>query len=157
MPSQDPFEVRTQYENEEAHLTLTGKLDQSTFAIFQSEMEDVLTKKPKRLVLMLENLDSMANVGIRVLLFARQRMDIWIEPTSTRSRQTPKSARRSCGPIPTRRTSTSSRATTHSVTPTPRRTRARWRNAPAGLLAPAKLSIIQSRFSARQSLQRRRS
>jgi anti-anti-sigma regulatory factor len=39
-------------------------------------MEEVLTKKPKRLVLMLENLESMANVGIRVLLFARQRMDI---------------------------------------------------------------------------------
>ncbi len=76
LPSQDPFEVRTAYENEEAHLTLTGKLDTSTFAIFQAEMEEVLTKKPKRLVLMLENLESMANVGIRVLLFARQRMDI---------------------------------------------------------------------------------
>ena len=31
LPSQDPFEVRTAYENEEAHLTLTGKLDMSTF------------------------------------------------------------------------------------------------------------------------------
>jgi len=76
VPSQDPFEVRTKVTNDEAHMTLTGKLDMSTFAIFQAEIEDVLAKKPKRLVLNLESLESIANVGIRVLLFARQRMEI---------------------------------------------------------------------------------
>ncbi len=76
VPTIDPFEVRSRFENDDAHLTLTGKLDTSTFGIFQAEVETVLAKKPKRLVLHLEDLDSIANVGIRVLLFARQRMDI---------------------------------------------------------------------------------
>ena len=57
-------------------MTLTGKLDTSTYGIFQTEVESVLAKKPARLVLMLKDLDSIANVGIRVLLFARQRMEI---------------------------------------------------------------------------------
>ena len=57
-------------------MTLTGKLDASTFGVFQTEVESVLAKKPARLVLNLQGLESIANVGIRVLLFARQRMDI---------------------------------------------------------------------------------
>jgi anti-anti-sigma regulatory factor len=57
-------------------MTLTGKLDSSTFGIFQAEVESVLAKKPARLDLYLKDLESLANVGIRVLLFARQRMDI---------------------------------------------------------------------------------
>jgi anti-anti-sigma regulatory factor len=48
----------------------------STFDRFQTEVEGVLAKKPSRLVLNLTDLDSIANVGIRVLLFARQRMDL---------------------------------------------------------------------------------
>ena len=76
MPTTDPFEATTTFDGDVAEMTLVGKLDQSTYGIFQAEVEDVLAKKPARLVLMLENLDSIANVGIRVLLFARQRMDI---------------------------------------------------------------------------------
>ena len=76
VPTVDPFEVRTEFKGDVAEMTLTGKLDTSTFAIFQTEVETVLAKKPKRLVLMLGDLDSIANVGIRVLLFARQRMDV---------------------------------------------------------------------------------
>ena len=57
-------------------MTLNGKLDTSTFGIFQAEVESVLARKPGQLVLNLQGLDSIANVGIRVLLFARQRMDI---------------------------------------------------------------------------------
>jgi anti-anti-sigma factor len=76
VPTTDPFEATTTFDGNVAEMTLVGKLDQSTYGIFQSEVEDVLAKKPARLVLMLENLESIANVGIRVLLFARQRMDI---------------------------------------------------------------------------------
>ena len=76
MPTIDPFEVTTKIVGDVAEMTLTGKLDTSTFGIFQTEVENVLAKKPARLVLYLKDLDSIANVGIRVLLFARQRMDI---------------------------------------------------------------------------------
>jgi anti-anti-sigma factor len=75
-PMVDPFEVRTEFVGEVAEMTLSGKLDMSTFGVFQNEVEAVLAKKPSRLVLNLQELDSIANVGIRVLLFARQRMDI---------------------------------------------------------------------------------
>ena len=76
VPTIDPFAVRTKFDGDVAEMTLIGKLDTSTFGVFQAEVEAVLAKKPKRLVLMLEDLESIANVGIRVLLFARQRMDI---------------------------------------------------------------------------------
>ena len=76
VPTIDPFEVHTKFDGDVAEMTLTGKLDMSTFAVFQGEVESVLAKKPSRLVLNLQDLDSIANVGIRVLLFARQRMEI---------------------------------------------------------------------------------
>jgi anti-anti-sigma factor len=76
VPTVDPFEVRTEFDGDVAEMTLTGKLDMSTFVVFQGEVESVLAKKPSRLVLNLQDLDSIANVGIRVLLFARQRMEI---------------------------------------------------------------------------------
>ena len=76
VPTIDPFEVKTMFDGDVAEMTLSGKLDTSTFGVFQAEVEDVLAKKPARLVLNLQDLDSIANVGIRVLLFARQRMDI---------------------------------------------------------------------------------
>lgn len=76
VPTIDPFEVRTKFEGDVAEMTLTGKLDTSTFGIFQAEVESVLARKPSRLVLNLGGLESIANVGIRVLLFARQRMEI---------------------------------------------------------------------------------
>jgi anti-anti-sigma factor len=76
VPTQDPFDVSTRFEGDVAFLTLTGKLDTSTFGIFQAEVENVLSRKPGQLVLNLEGLESIANVGIRVLLFARQRMDV---------------------------------------------------------------------------------
>ena len=75
-PTVDPFEVSTKFDGDVAEMTLIGKLDTSTFGIFQAEVESVLAKKPARLVLNLQDLESIANVGIRVLLFARQRMDI---------------------------------------------------------------------------------
>ncbi len=74
-PSKDPFEARTEIVGGVAEITLTGKLDTSTFGAFQTAVEDAIAKRPKRLVLYLAGLESMANVGIRVLLFARQKMD----------------------------------------------------------------------------------
>jgi anti-anti-sigma factor len=74
-PSKDPFEARTRIVDGVAEITLTGKLDASTVGDFQSAIEDAIAKRPQRLVLYLEGLESMSNAGIRVLLFARQKMD----------------------------------------------------------------------------------
>jgi anti-anti-sigma factor len=75
-PTIDPFEVTTTMDGDLAEMTLSGKLDTSTYARFQSEVEAVIAKKPTRIVLYLKDLESIANVGIRVLLFARQRMEV---------------------------------------------------------------------------------
>jgi anti-anti-sigma factor len=73
-PSRDPFDASTEWVNGEAHITLNGTLDASTFGEFQTEIENALQKKPAKIVLFLSGLESMASVGIRVLLFARQKM-----------------------------------------------------------------------------------
>ena len=54
VPTIDPFEVTTQMDGDVAEMTLSGKLDTSTYARFQAEVEKVLAKKPGRLVLYVE-------------------------------------------------------------------------------------------------------
>ena len=75
-PSRDPFEADVKWVDDIAEITLTGKLDASTFTIFQAEIEKVIARKPRRMVLLVEGLESMAAVGIRVLMFARQKMEV---------------------------------------------------------------------------------
>jgi anti-anti-sigma factor len=75
-PIKDPFETETRFEGTIAIMTLSGKLDANTWSEFQTELEGTLAKHPTRLVLELEHLESMATVGLRVLLFARGKMDI---------------------------------------------------------------------------------
>jgi anti-anti-sigma factor len=72
--TRDPFEASTKMVDGVAEITLAGKLDTSTFGEFQREVEGALAQKPRRIVLLLKDLESMANVGIRVLLFAREKM-----------------------------------------------------------------------------------
>ncbi len=65
-----------------AHVTLTGELDASSAPKFRTTIEEISGKKPKRLVLHLENLAFMASAGLRVLVFTKQKMgsavDIYI-------------------------------------------------------------------------------
>ena len=75
-PTRDPFDASHSFSDDVAEVVLRGKLDQSTFGEFQKEIDTVLKLKPHKIVLRLEDLESMANVGIRVLLFARQKMDV---------------------------------------------------------------------------------
>ncbi|HEY9850439.1 MAG TPA: anti-sigma factor antagonist [Leptolyngbyaceae cyanobacterium] len=65
-----------------ATITLAGDLDASTANIFKQEVEAAATSNPKRLVLMMQDLNYMASAGLRVLIFAKQKMgtdvDIYI-------------------------------------------------------------------------------
>jgi anti-anti-sigma factor len=76
VPTRDPFDASLKMVDGVAEITLTGKLDVSTYTLFQEQVESAMAQRPKRLVLFLEDLESMANVGIRVLLFARQKMGV---------------------------------------------------------------------------------
>lgn len=62
-----------------AKITLTGELDASSANIFKAEIEKAAIGKPKHLVLMLQELDYMASAGLRVLIFAKQKMGVDVD------------------------------------------------------------------------------
>jgi anti-anti-sigma factor len=57
-----------------AKITLAGDLDASTAQVFKEAVEKAAAANPQRLILMMEKLDYMASAGLRVLLFAKQKM-----------------------------------------------------------------------------------
>ena len=60
-------------------ITLSGELDASTAVTFKAEVEKAAAERPKRLVLMMEELEYMASAGVRVLVFAKQKMGAGVE------------------------------------------------------------------------------
>jgi anti-anti-sigma factor len=57
-----------------AEISLVGALDASTAPLFQVELEKAAALKPRRLILDVMALEFMASAGIRMLLFAKQKM-----------------------------------------------------------------------------------
>lgn len=57
-----------------AWITLAGELDASTAPQFQKELNDAAAKKPTKLVLDVRDLEFMASAGVRMLVFAKQKM-----------------------------------------------------------------------------------
>lgn len=68
------FSANTEVKNGIAKITLTGELDASSAPEFKAQIEKAATEKPRRLVLMLEGLEYMASAGLRVLIFAKQKL-----------------------------------------------------------------------------------
>jgi len=60
-------------------ITLVGELDASTSPLFQAELEKAALQHPKRLVLFCSGLTFMASAGVRMLIFARQRIGGGVE------------------------------------------------------------------------------
>lgn len=57
-----------------AKITLSGELDASTAPDFKTQVEAAAATNPKRLVLLMQELEFMASAGLRVLIFAKQKM-----------------------------------------------------------------------------------
>ena len=68
------FTVTTEVANGIARITLDGELDASSAPDFKAAIEKVAADKPRRLVLMLSGLEYMASAGLRVLIFAKQKL-----------------------------------------------------------------------------------
>ncbi len=57
-----------------ARITLSGKLDANTASQFQQLIEQAIANKAKRLALLLGGLTFMASAGLRMLVFAKQKL-----------------------------------------------------------------------------------
>ena len=57
-----------------AKIILSGELKASTAPIFKTEVEKAAATNPQRLVLVMKDLSYMASAGLRVLIFAKQKM-----------------------------------------------------------------------------------
>jgi anti-anti-sigma factor len=58
-----------------AKITMSGELDASVAPAFQQEVEKAAAQKVNRLVLLMSELEYIASAGLRILMFARQKMD----------------------------------------------------------------------------------
>lgn len=62
-----------------AKITLSGELDGATASDFKTKVEEAAATSPKRLVLMMQDLEFMASAGLRVLIFAKQKMGTGVD------------------------------------------------------------------------------
>lgn len=66
--------ITIEQDSGEAIIKLSGELDAATAPQFRDAIEKVAEKKPQRLVFLMSELEFMASAGLRVLIFARQKM-----------------------------------------------------------------------------------
>jgi anti-anti-sigma factor len=57
-----------------AKIALVGELDSSVAPDFKAEVENAAEQGAKRLVLLMKDLEYMSSAGLRVLIFAKQKM-----------------------------------------------------------------------------------
>ena len=67
------LDMTSSVEGTTARLTLTGQLDGASAPAVRTKIEELLTHKLDKLVLLLEGLSFMASAGLRIIIFAKQR------------------------------------------------------------------------------------
>jgi anti-anti-sigma factor len=73
------LEITTVLADSVAEITLSGELDATSAPRFQQELEAAAAGRPTRLVLHVEGLCYMASAGIRMLIFAKQRLGLALD------------------------------------------------------------------------------
>jgi len=68
------FNATLETQDDIAKITLSGDLDRKVASEFQAKVEEAAKQDVKALVLLLSELDYMASAGLRVLIFAKQKM-----------------------------------------------------------------------------------
>ena len=68
------FSISVEGGQGEATIKLVGELDAAAAPQFKEAIEKLAEAKPQRLILLMDQLEFMASAGLRVLIFARQKM-----------------------------------------------------------------------------------
>jgi anti-anti-sigma factor len=68
------LEVSLEAKENEVRIVLAGELDAASAPAFQQKVEEAAGHAPQRLVIVADELEFMASAGLRVLIFARQKM-----------------------------------------------------------------------------------
>lgn len=68
------FSVKSEIFEDVAKITIEGALDSSTAPQLHSEVQIIIQQNPKELVMDVEKLDFMASAGLRVIIFAKQKL-----------------------------------------------------------------------------------
>ena len=68
------FQSTLEMSNSVAKITLVGELDASSAPQFRSSIEEAAAQKAKRITLLVSGLEYISSAGLRVLVFARQKM-----------------------------------------------------------------------------------
>jgi anti-anti-sigma factor len=68
------FSVNLEMAGDDARVTLSGELDAAVAGQFMELIEQAAAKQPKNLILYMGDLTFMASAGLRVLVFAKQKM-----------------------------------------------------------------------------------
>ena len=73
------LDLTTEHSGDIAVITLSGELDAGSAGSFRDAVEQIATESPKRVVLVMDQLKFMASAGLRVLVFAKQKMGTGVD------------------------------------------------------------------------------
>lgn len=68
------FSAKSEVTDGIAKITLSGELDASAAPTFKTEIEKAAAQHPRRLALLVHDLEYVASAGLRVLIFAKQKL-----------------------------------------------------------------------------------
>lgn len=73
------FSIESELINESAKVTLIGELDGGTAPLFKDKIEEVAQANIQKLFLIMDRLEYMSSAGLRILVFAKQKMGTKVE------------------------------------------------------------------------------
>lgn len=73
------FSATLETAGDTAKISLAGELDASSAPIFKDEIEKAAASGAQKLVLLMQDLEYMASAGLRVLIFAKQKMGAGVD------------------------------------------------------------------------------
>jgi len=73
------FDAQLHMTDSVAKITLTGSLDAGSAPQFKEVIEQAAAQTPGKLVLLMDQLEFLASAGLRVLIFAKQKMGAQVD------------------------------------------------------------------------------